>query len=168
MEAIARGAEISFSTLYRSFPTKDSVLLAAFRADAELLAEVLEGIPAEVPANKALGIALLKAFEASNRQKDRTLLLGSILDVTPSARAGLWDLLFEQRERIGRDLAKRLGLKERDPRVVLSARVTLLIAETAADIWRSDRSRKSPQSVVSSLIQIASEGSITLPGIVDK
>ena len=168
MEEIARGAEVSLSTLYRSFPTKESILLAAFKEDAEILARTLESIPVDVLAPEALGRALVTAFEASAGQQHRTLLLRSILDVTPSARASLWDLLSEQRDRIGRDLARRLKLKAHDPRVILSARTALLIAETAADLWRAPGNRKSPQAIIASLLRIASDGSLVLPTPVDR
>jgi AcrR family transcriptional regulator len=168
MEAIAEAADLSLSTLYRCFPSKDLIVLAAISADTAILAEALEAIPASAPVDEALATAILAFFYRAEHQPNRLSLLRSILDQTPRARARLWDLLSEPRNRLGRELAKRQGLKEQDPRVILSARVALLITETAADMWRAPGNRRSARTLALTLIPVTSEGEVTVPKLASK
>jgi AcrR family transcriptional regulator len=163
MESIAEAAEISPSTLYRSFQGKDLIVLAGFSSEAASLADVFEATSDDVPVGKALAHAILVALEKADQQPERTLLMRSILDQTPIARARLWDMLAVERSRLGRVLAKRLKMKETDPRIILTARLAFLIAETASDLWRAQATKQSAVHYAKSLMTALSQNMILMP-----
>lgn len=165
METIAEAAAISPSTLYRCFPSKDLIVLEGITSEAEKFADAFAAMDGNIPVDEALARAMLTAMRSGDQHPERTELMRSILDRTPSARARLWDLLAKERERLGRTLAKRLKLKESDPRVILSARLALLVMETAADLWRLPRNRRSSHAIAINLIRILNSSEITLPKI---
>jgi AcrR family transcriptional regulator len=163
METIAQAAGVSPSTLYRCFPSKDLIVLEGFTSEVEKFADAFAATDSGIPVDEALAAAMLAAMRSGDRHPERTELLRSILDKTPSARARLWDLLATERGRVGRTLAKRLKLKENDPRVILSARLALLIMETAADLWRKPGNRRSSHAIASSLIRLFTNDEVILP-----
>ena len=110
MECIAEASDISPSTLYRTFPSKDLIVLSGFTSDAEICADAFAAADPNVPIERSLGSALLTGMRVGDQRPERTELLRHILDDTPSLRARLWDLLGTERERLGRTLAKRLSL----------------------------------------------------------
>jgi AcrR family transcriptional regulator len=165
METIAQAAGISPSTLYRCFPSKDLIVLEGFTSEAERFADAFAATDPSTPVDEALATAMLAVMRSGDRHPERTELLRSILDQTPSARARLWDLLATERERIGRTLARRLNLQQSDPRVILSARLALLVLETAADLCRKPGNRRSSHALVINLIRFLNKGEITLPKI---
>ncbi len=163
MEAIAAASELSLSTIYRCFPSKDLIALAALSEGADALTETFRSIPQSVPVQEALATTLIAALDVYDREPGRSELLRSILDRSPNARARLWDFLAEQRGRLGHLLAERLHLSPDHLKVIWLARVTYLLAETASDIWRDPGNSASARSLVSQLMEIASDPSLPIP-----
>jgi AcrR family transcriptional regulator len=93
METIAQAAGVSPSTLYRCFPSKDLIVLEGFISEVEKFADAFAATDSGIPVDEALAAAMLAAMRSGDRHPERTELLRSILDKTPSARARLWDLL---------------------------------------------------------------------------
>ena len=163
MEAIAAAAELSLSTVYRCFPSKDLIALAAISDDADLMTETFRCAPADLSVEQALASAVIRTLETYDREPGRSELVRSILDRSPNARARLGDFLAEQRSRLGQLLAERLNLEADDMRVIWISRVTCLLAETASDLWRNPQNTDSARSLVSQLMLVVSDTSLPLP-----
>jgi len=137
--------------------------LEGFTSEVEKFADAFAATDSSVPVDEAFAAAMLTSMRSGDRHPERTELLRSIPDKTPSARARLWDLLATERARVGRTLAQRLKLKENEPRVLLSARLALLVMETAADLWRKPGNRRSSHAIASSLIRLFNNDEVILP-----
>ena len=165
MESIAEAAEIHPATLYRYFPSKDLIVLADFASTAERFADSLERSPDDIPLEAALMRAVVGVFDdASDREShlDRRMLR-SIIDQSPAARARVWDIQEQQRQRVGAVIARRLGREAVDVDVVLSARTVILILETAADIWRDGEGSVTSGDIARDLAQRFRNGGLVLP-----
>ncbi|NYE95903.1 AcrR family transcriptional regulator [Psychromicrobium silvestre] len=163
MESIAEAVELSPSTLYRYFPSKDTIVLESFQSTFDHLTEVFEAQPPSL----SIGVALTKAIDAvlriEDEQPEDSLLIRSIIDQSPAARAKLWDHLDDQRARLGALIAQRLGKATSDFEVVMSARIAILIVETAADVWRQSDKSVSSSDIARDLTRVLAERRESLP-----
>lgn len=137
MEQIAAAAEVSPSTLYRYFPTKDSTLLAHPGMDLASLSAELDRRPADEPLPEALGAAIEAALRQADEHTHLLLRLRRQLDVTPVARARLWDLWYASRTRLERAIGARAGVAPETLWVQVSAHTCLLVVQMALDRVRA-------------------------------
>jgi AcrR family transcriptional regulator len=163
MEAIAEAAEISPSTLYRYFPSKDLIVLASFTGNAAKFSDVFAACVKEMPAERALAEAIFAVLAVEDAAPKHALLVRSILGQSPVARARLWDYLGEQQRLIARQLAVCLKVKEDDPGVILTARVALEVLMAAADIWRASKGRVTSRATAENLMKLLRGGGVLFP-----
>jgi AcrR family transcriptional regulator len=163
MESIAEAAELSASTLYRAFPTKDSIILAPFRSYAEQFSEVFARRSAHQPVEEALAEAIFTALQAEDAYAARTLLVRSIIDQAPTARARLWDYVYAQQKELSKLIAQRLKAKEDDLRVVFAAQLAMMIVGIAADRWRDSGGKQASRATAEELMRLLAAGKIVFP-----
>lgn len=163
MESIAEAAELSPSTLYRYFPSKDLIVLQRFTDFSERFARVFEEYSLDHPVDEALAEAVFAVLEAEDSQAAETLLVRSIIDKAPIARARLWDLLAEQQRQLGKLIAHRLHAKESELRVKFTAQLAIMIAGLAADRWRASRSKQPSRGTAEELMRLLQEQAIIFP-----
>lgn len=163
MESIAEAAEIHPATLYRYFPTKDLIVFADFSATASRFAVLLESLPLDMPIGTALMQSLTEVLTDPRAEHMERRLIRSIIDQSPAARARVWDLQDEQRRRVAAVITAHTGRSVGDYEVVLSARLSVLIAETAADIWRESDGTVTQVEIARDLARTLSDGSLFLP-----
>ncbi len=163
MESIAEAAELSPSTLYRCFPTKDSIILEPFRAVSTQFSEVFAKHAAHHPVDEALAEAIFAVAETGDEHAEETLLVRSIIDRSPTARARLWDYVYAQQKELSLLIAQRLQLKPDDLRAVFAARLALTIWGMAADRWRASGGKKASRSTAEELMRLLEAGEVALP-----
>ncbi|RXH55915.1 Transcriptional regulator, TetR family [Granulicella sibirica] len=163
MEAVAEAAEISPSTLYRYFPTKDSIVLSSFMGNTAKFAEVFALRVKDLPVERALGEAIFAVLAVEDEDPERALLVRSILGQSPVARARLWDYMGEQQLQLRTQLSECLGKKEDDPAVNLTARIALEVLLAAADIWRAQKGSVSSRETAENLMRLLRSGGVVYP-----
>jgi hypothetical protein len=92
-----------------------------------------------------------------------TLLVRSIIDEAPIARARLWDYLAEQQRQLGKLIARRLHLKENDLRVKFTAQLAIMIAGMAADRWRASGGERPSRVTAEEVMRLLQERAIVFP-----
>ena len=163
MEAIAEAADVSASTLYRYYPSKDLIVLASFTANTAKFAEVFAGRIKELTVERALAEAIFAVLAVEDEQPKHALLVRSILGQSPVARARLWDYLGEQQRQLAKLLAQTLHLEEDDPAAILTARVALEVLLAAADIWRAGKGKTSSRATAENLMALLRAGQVLFP-----
>ena len=163
MEAIAEAADISPSTLYRYFATKDSIVLSSFMGNVAKFSEVFTLQVKDLPVERALAEAIFAVLAIEDEQPKHALLVRAILGQSPVGRARLWDYLGEQRRYLAAQLATCLGTKEDDPSNILASRIALEVLMASADIWRASKGRVSSRATAESLMKLLRSGSVLLP-----
>jgi len=163
MEGIAEAADMSPSTLYRYFPSKDSIVLSSFMGNTAKFSEVFALRVAEMPVERALAEAIFAVLAVEDEAPQHALLVRSILGQSPVARARLWDYLGEQQRLLMQLLGKQLGLSSEDPRVMLTARIALEVLLASADIWRAGKGTVSSRATAESLMGLLRSGSVLFP-----
>jgi len=163
MEAIAAAADMSPSTLYRYFPTKDSIVLSSFMGNTAKFSEVFALRAAEMPVERALAEAIFAMIAIEDEAPAQALLVRSILAQSPVALARLWNYLGEQQRLLMRQLAERLGVGEDDPGVILTARIALEVVLATADIWRDSKGKVSSRATAVGLMELLRSGRVLFP-----
>jgi hypothetical protein len=74
---------------------------------------------------EVLAEAILEWAKWHDMNSEEELLVRSLIDQIPIARASLWDILYQNERNLSARLAEKLDLPEDNLRVVLSARRVL-------------------------------------------
>jgi len=161
MESIAKAAEISPSTLYRTFPSKDLIVLERVTVFTQQFAEAFQRHAENHPLDEALGEAIFAVLEDKNPQE--TLLVRSIIDQSPIARARLWDYMAEQHRQLARVIAQKAHAKADDLHVVLTAQLAVLVFGMAADRWRDSGGALPSRATATALMRLLRDGAVIFP-----
>ena len=162
MEAIAEAAEVSPSTLYRYFLTKDLILLDPLVGYDLIASFSLHAV--NLPVEEALAEAILEWAKWQDTNAEEILLVRSLIDQAPLARARLWDIVYQAEQALNALLAEKLHLPKDDLQVVLSARqVILTIIGTAAEQWRASAGSSSSISIAVQVLRMFAEHKVLIP-----
>lgn len=163
MESIAEAAELSPSTLYRSFRSKDAIILEPFRVFTEQICGIFARHSEHHPVDEALAEAIFTVVEENDRDAVQTLLVRSIIDQAPTARAGLWDYIYAQQNDLSRLIAERLKTKTDDLRVALTAQLMMIIVGLAVDRWRASGGKRASRTTAEELMLLLEKGEVVFP-----
>ena len=162
METIAGAAEIAPRTLYRYFPSKDLILLDPLVGYDLIASFSLHAV--NLPVEEALAEAILEWAKWQDTNAEEILLVRSLIDQAPPARARLWDIVYQAEQALNARLAEKLHLPENDLRVVLSARqVILTIIGTAAEQWRASAGSSSSIAIAKQVMRLFEEHKVLIP-----
>jgi AcrR family transcriptional regulator len=161
MEAIAEAAEVSPSTLYRYFPTKDLILLGAMSGYD--LSAAFSRHSVNLSAEEALAEAILEWAKWEDANAEEIRLVRSLIDRAPIPRARLWDVVYQQIWDLSARLAEKLHLPENDLQVVLSARLVFTIIGTAADRWRANAAGSSSVAIAKQVMRMFEAHKVLIP-----
>jgi AcrR family transcriptional regulator len=134
MEQVAERAEVSSTTLYRYFPTKDLLLLHQ-PPDFDW-GEALAERPEDEPLNVSLSLLLRDTLESMSSRPE-SAQLHQLIDETPTARARLWDIVNQKRSNFEKAIAGRTGRPSDDIVVAMTARMMYQIYDVVFDQWWS-------------------------------
>jgi AcrR family transcriptional regulator len=134
VERIAEAAEVSPSTFFRYFPTKEDVVFAD--EFDPLISEAFRGQPAEIAPVEAMRRALREITGmvlAADRQRilERVTLAMSV----PALRARQWENMQQTQRVVARVLAERLGRSPEDFEIRAFSAALLGVWQTAILVW---------------------------------
>ena len=162
MEAIAEAAEVSPSTLYRYFLTKDLILLDPLVGYDLIASFSLHAV--NLPVEEALAKAILEWAKWQDTNAEEILLVRSLIDQNIMPRARVWDLLYQSVQDMNARLAEKLHLPEDDLQVVLSVRLLFLtITFTVAELWRASAGRSSAVAIAEQVMRMFAEHKVLIP-----
>jgi AcrR family transcriptional regulator len=163
VEAIAEAAEIAPRTLYRYFASKDLILLGPLTVNPDFSA-AFSRHAVNHPVEEALAEAILEWAKWQDTNSEELLLVRSLIDQAPIARAKLWDIVYQSERDLTARLAEKLHLAEDDLRVVLSARQVLLtIIGTVDEQWRASAGRSSCVEYAKQAIRTFEKQKVLMP-----
>jgi AcrR family transcriptional regulator len=162
MEAIAEAAEVSPSTLYRCFLTKDLILLDPLVGYDLMASFSLHAV--NLPVEEAFAKAILEWAKWQDTNAEAILLVRSLIDQNIMPRARVWDLLYQSVQDMNARLAEKLHLPEDDLQVVLSVRLLFLtIAFTVAELWRASAGKSSAVAIAKQVMRMFEENRVLIP-----
>jgi AcrR family transcriptional regulator len=162
MEVIAEAAEVSPSTLYRYFPSKDLILLDPMSGYLDF-SVAFSGNSANLPAEEALAEAVLVWAKRQDANAEEILVVRSLIDQAPIPRARLWDIMYQKQRDLNARLAEKLHLPVDDLQVELSARLLFTIIGTVADHWRTNSGKFSSVAYAKKVLRMFDEQKVLIP-----
>lgn len=136
VEDIAAAAEISPSTFFNYFPTKeDVVFLDAY--DPMILA-VLQQLPPEMPLNLVLRRALDSLSEGFRRDRDVIMARTRLILEVPELRGRIWEEIERNQAMLTAALAQRSGISPDDFELRVTVRLLIAAMWEAFVEWSRD------------------------------
>ncbi|MFF1821297.1 TetR/AcrR family transcriptional regulator [Kribbella sp. NPDC058245] len=166
VEQIAAAAEVGPSTLYRYFPTKETLVLEF--VEESLMGAVAwfhEQPPVDLP--DGLQAVIEHVLDQLDANPDRVRAVYDLADHTPSVSAQLNDLIWQFRNALADELTGRLS--GQDPQLVeftasLSAGSVMNIIETVVRMWVDNPDGVEVKVLARRAMGLLRGGGIPLPG----
>ncbi|HST80640.1 MAG TPA: helix-turn-helix domain-containing protein [Kineosporiaceae bacterium] len=131
LEQVAERAEVSISTLYRYFPTKDLLVLSPIALNGQM-ADELARRPADEPLDLALGHAVLALLSAQPGSRQRLQQVRRIAQTSEILRTRLGEQFIRERIALQESVAERLGRDKDDIYCSMVARTAVAVLELTA------------------------------------
>lgn len=157
MEEIAREAGVSSSTLYRYFPTKESVIVGVL-GDPAMMAEDLRARSADEAVEIALGHALLSFLAHASQDREQANRFGDLLRDHPRPRARLTEWFGEAHASLVWALLERLEGPTAEVQAGAMAWTAIFVLQKATERGRSSDDDRDPVAVAQEVMeQLAAE-----------
>ncbi len=160
MEQVAERADVGSSTLYRYFPTKESLVLAPLGEPGSMAAEVARR-PEGEPIEQVLGHAVLALLADSDERAGETMR--RILGDNPRLNAGLLDWLTKEYEQLVAALAARTGRPVDDAGIGASAWLAVFVLQRVDHTRQSARRRLTAEQAARQVMRQLADASLILP-----
>lgn len=147
VDDVAHAAGIARRTLFRYYPSKNAIPWGDFDAHLELMRDLLDEVPPDVPVGSALRSVLLafnsfgEAETARHRQRMRVILETAALQAHSMTMYAGW------RAVVAAFVARRLGVDPTDLVPQTTAWTMLGVALSAYEHWLADESVSLAQSL---------------------
>ncbi len=139
IEQIAAAVEISPSTFFNYFPTKEDVVL--FDAYDPMAIQMFRELPKDEPLNVGLRRVLEMLAAAFERDEPAILARGRLFLEVPELRARAWDEVERTQLLIAQVLAERTGRRPDDFELRVTARVITAAMFEASLEWMRSKGR---------------------------
>jgi AcrR family transcriptional regulator len=140
IEQIAAAAEISPSTFFNYFPTKEDVVL--FDAYDPMAIRMFLERPKDEPLNVVLRRVLEELAEVFQRDQDVIMARGRLFLEVPELRARMWEETERTLVIINQILAERTGRRPDDFELRVTARLVTAAMMEAALEWMRSKGRR--------------------------
>jgi AcrR family transcriptional regulator len=156
VEQIAEAAEISPSTFFNYFPTKEDVVM--HDSYDPMILRMLK----ERPNDETLSVTFRRVLEGLDAifERDRDLILarGRLMMEVPELRGRLWDELERTQVFVEQVLAERSGRKPDDFELRVTARVAIAAIYEASMEWLRQKGRRSLAELSNRALDVAESG----------
>ena len=139
MEDVATHVGIGTSTLYRSFPTKETVA-TAMRGDPSLMSEVFLSRPADEPLEVAVGHAVLALVAHTNEDRERARHFRELIEANPRLQGRILEWLAQSYEALVAAMAERSGRAADDLHLGALAWMAVFVLQRTGDAGDGERS----------------------------
>ena len=156
IEQIAAAVEISPSTFFNYFPSKEDVVMLDIY-DPMTIALLKEG-PKDEPLNVTFRRVLGGLDEIFERDRELVLARGRLMMNVPELRAHLWDELERTQSFVIDLLAKRTGRKPDDFELRVTARIVIAAVYEASLEWVHQKGRTGLVEVVNRALDVVESG----------
>jgi AcrR family transcriptional regulator len=156
IEEIAAAAEISPSTFFNYFPTKEDVVL--FDAFDPMAIQMFRDLPRDEPLNVGLQKVLEALSAAFERDEHIILARGRLFLEVPELRARVWDEVERMQELIVEVLAERTGRRPNDFELRVTARIVIGALFEASMEWMRGKGRPRLVELFNRALEVVESG----------
>ena len=159
IEQIATAAEVGTRTLYRYYPTKESLIVDFVESSLGAAAEELRRQPDDMPLPQALYTMIDTVLRVTNEDTERVLAVYRLADQAPSVQARLAEQALRWRIGVAEEVAKRIGGGEHAELVAaLTAANVMNIIDITMRTWVMSGGTRNPDALSEQILRILHEG----------
>jgi AcrR family transcriptional regulator len=156
IEQIAAAAEISPSTFFNYFPTKEDVVL--YDAYDPVAIQLFLQRPKDEPLNVGLRQVLEGLAASFQRDEQMILARGRLFLEVPELRARIWDEVERSQVLLAQMLAERTGRRPDDFELRVTARVVTGAVFEASQEWMRSNGRRGLVELVNRALDVVESG----------
>ncbi|MEO6090000.1 MAG: helix-turn-helix domain-containing protein [Umezawaea sp.] len=163
IEQIAAAAEVGPRTLYRYFPTKETLVLEFVRTS---LFDALEDLRTRSPAPPlavALNAVIARVLDVMATDPARVLAVYDIAGPNASVRAQLADVLWQWRDELAGEIVTLLGDASARTTARLAAAFAIDIIETVVLSWVESGGTADMRALADETMALVRDGKIPVP-----
>ena len=156
IEQIAQAADVSPSTFFNYFPTKEDVILTDEYDPA--IAEAFLARPAGESLVESFRAVVAEIAELMDRDRDLILLRIHLMIEVPELRARIWDSLMEAQQVLIQLLSQRSGKDPKDLELRVGAIMLVAAIYEAGIEWAEGGGQESFATVCERALALAEQG----------
>ena len=162
IEQIAAAAEVGPRTLYRYFPTKETLVVEFVRTSLFDALEVLRARPS-TPLPVALNTVIGRVLDVMATDPARVLAVYEISGLNGSVRAQLGDVLWSWRDALAGEVAQRLDDPSDHVTAQLTAALAINITEVVVRSWVNSGGTADMRELADRTTALLRDGKIPVP-----
>jgi AcrR family transcriptional regulator len=163
VEQIAAAAEVGPSTLYRYFPTKETLVLEFVENSLFGALDWFREQPLDLELPDALEQVIARVLDQMDSNPDRVRAVYELAGQTPSLSAHLTDSIWRWRKDLSVELVRRSAGATTELTAKLAAGTTMNIIEIVVETWVGHPEGPSVKELAAETLQLFAAGSIPLP-----
>ncbi len=159
IEQIASAAEVGTRTLYRYYPTKESLIVDFVESGLNSAVDELRRQPDDTPLPQALYTMIETALRITREDTDRVLAVYRLAEQAPSVKARLAEQALRWRIEVAAEVSRRSGGGEHaDLMAALTAANVMNIIDITMRTWVMSGGARHPDLVAEQILQIMRDG----------
>jgi AcrR family transcriptional regulator len=159
IEQIASAAEVGTRTLYRYYPTKESLIVDFVESSLGAAVDELRRQPDDTPLPHALYTMIETVLRVSREDTDRVLAVYRLAEQAPSVKARLAEQALRWRIAVADEVSRRTGGGEQAGLVAaLTAANAMNIIDITMRTWVMSGGTRRPDAVAEEILRIMHEG----------
>lgn len=162
MEDIAQSADIGTSTLYRYFPTKESVIVG-FLGDPGVMADEVLLRPADQPVEDALGHVLVEFVLRASEDERQGAKFSEVVEANPRPRARLLEWLQDAQAQLIAALAERTGRPADDIHVAAMAWMAIFVLSRITETGAAEGGARPVREVAADVMALLAASPVPTP-----
>jgi AcrR family transcriptional regulator len=163
IEQIAAAAEVGSRTLYRYFPTKETLVVEFVQTSLFDALEDLRNQPPAAPLPVALNGVVARVLDVMATDPARVLAVYDIVGPNASVRAQLADVLWQWREELAGEVVKLLDDTSGRTIARLAAAFAINIIETVVQSWVESGGTTDMRVLADEATTLLRDGKIPVP-----
>ncbi|GAA3545593.1 TetR family transcriptional regulator [Amycolatopsis ultiminotia] len=163
VEQVAAAAEVGTRTVYRYYPTKESLVFGFYAKMLDTARRELRTHPDETPVPELLGAVLDSVVRSHQEKPEEMLAAFSLAQETPTVMAHLAHLLYTWRQDLVADIADRIGGRSVDLVAGLAVEQTATVFTLAFRKWAEDGGRADLRQLTSTTLKLLHSDAVPLP-----
>lgn len=159
IEQIATAAEVGTRTLYRYYPTKESLIVDFVETSLGAAVDELRKQPDDMPLPQALYTMIETVLRVTREDTERVLAVYQLAESAPSVKARLAEQALRWRIEVAREVSRRTGGGDHaDLVAALTAANAMNIIDITMRTWVMGGGEGDPDSIAEKILRVLAEG----------
>ncbi|MFD1048520.1 TetR/AcrR family transcriptional regulator, partial [Kibdelosporangium lantanae] len=155
-------AEVGPRTLYRHFPTRESLIVGFVEVHLAAAVEQLKVQPADTPLPEALYALVESVIATISANAERILTVYAIGDLSPSVNAQFGEIWRAWQNEVATEITRRHGGKSAEMVGQMGAVLCMLAIDTSVRVWAQSGGKANMRRLLNRALEMLRSGEIPI------